>query len=71
MNGIVLDDWKDPTRRLDVVRTVVFAREERWSEFCHEWDDWSDQDRLLQQLQVLSPSQFANTDWIKTTCTVK
>lgn len=71
VNEIVLDDWNDPTRRLDVVRTVVFAREERWSEFCHEWDDWSDQDRLLQQLQVLSPSQFANTDWIKTTCTVK
>jgi len=71
VNAIVLDEWKDPTRRLDVVRTVVFAREERWSDFCREWYTWSDKNRLLQQLQVLSPTQFENTDWVKTTCTVK
>lgn len=71
VNEIVLVDWNDPTRRLDVVRIAVSAREESWSDFCREWDTWSDKDRLVQQLKVLSPIQFENTDWVQTTCTVK
>lgn len=65
---MVTGERYDSTRRMDVVRLAVQARNEDWNSFCVELETWSDFDRLFSQLAVLSPSTFENRIEIQNKC---
>ena len=43
-------DWRDSSRRLDVVRLAMQARSQKWSSFCNGVQTWSDEERLLETI---------------------
>ena len=61
-------NWKDSSRRLDVVRLAIQARKQDWKPFCAGVDTWSDENRLLKQLTILSPETFENTNGLEEFC---
>ena len=65
---ILEDDWVDTSRRIEVVRLALLARNEEWGIFCADLESWSDLGRLFTQLSILSPATFENTVEIQNKC---
>jgi hypothetical protein len=65
---LVDGQWRDSSRRADVVRLALQARSEDWSSFCLGLESWSDFDRLFAQLAILSPITFENRMEIENKC---
>ena len=61
-------DWRDSSRRLEVVRLAIQARNQNWRSFCTGLQTWSDEERLLKQLTILSPQTFENTNGLQELC---
>ena len=61
-------NWIDSSRRLDVVRLALQARNQDWKSFCAGVDTWSDEHRLLKQLTILSAETFENTNGLDEFC---
>ena len=49
---------EDPSRRLDVVRTLLDWRQGNEISFCQRVSSWTDKQRLFKQLEILSKSDF-------------
>ena len=65
---LVDGQWKDSSRRADVVRLALQARSEDWHSFCLGLESWPDFDRLFAQLAILSPRTFENRIEIENKC---
>ncbi len=70
VDAILKMHLEDPTKRLKVVSLARSARLQNWTEFCRGIQSWPESDTLFRQLKVLSPQQFANTDWVSEVCTI-
>ena len=51
---ILAQNYSDPYRRLDLVKAIVYLREENSQEFCKIWNSWSNQDNLERQIEIIS-----------------